>query len=146
MLKSALALAAASLFLAGTAAAGPTVVKPVEKAALQVATTFDCAVTPVAPPKSADLFQTTSFTLTKKTGNLPAGRKVIEVRLGTTATGGALTTFCTDEFGGRGNVLTKKHDSVIVAPPIMDANYIWLCNAKLTAKDCEPNTPPAVPK
>lgn len=145
MLKSALALAAASLFLAGTAAAGPTVVKPADKPVLQVATTFECVVAPAAPPKSQDLFQTTSFTLTKKTGNLPAGRKVIEVRLGLNATGGALTTFCTDEFGGRGNVLTKKHDSVIVAPPIMDANYIWICNAKLTAKDCEPNTPPAVP-
>lgn len=145
MLKSALALAAASLFLAGTAVAGPAVVKPADKPVLQVATTFECVVAPAAPPKSQDLFQTTSFTLTKKTGNLPAGRKVIEVRLGVTGTGAPVTTFCSDEFGGRGNVLTKKHDSVIVAPPIMDANYIWVCNAKLTSKDCEPNTPPAVP-
>lgn len=145
MLKSPLALGAATLFLAGIAGAGPLVVKPADKLALNVATTFECAVTPVAPPKAADLFQTTSFTLTKKTGSLPAGRKVIEVRLGITATGAAVTTFCSDEFGGRGNVLTKKHDGVIVAFPIMDANYIWVCNAKLTAKDCEPNPPPAVP-
>lgn len=145
MSKSVFVLAVGALLVSGTAVAG-RVVKPVDKPVMVAPATFACVVAPAAPPKSADLFQTTSFTLTKNGGNLPSGRKVIEVRLGVTSTGAPVTTFCSDEFGGRGNVQTKKHDSVIVAPPIMDPNYIWTCNAKITSKDCEPNTPPAVPK
>lgn len=147
-LSALVCLLGGSAFAAAPPAGGAVAAKPAAAAAatagkvgvMVAAPKFSCSVVPVNPPASADLFQTTSFTIKLESGTLPKGKK-IATRLGIQPSGGVLTTFCTDGFG-RGK--TQTASSVIVAPPIMDANYIWQCNAVITAEACDP--PPAVPR
>ncbi len=144
-------VAAGTLFASSAFAAAPpantaNAVTPAGAAAAAavriVAPKFDCSVKPVAPPKAGDLFQMTGYTITWTTGTLPKDGKKIAVRLGIQATGGVQTTFCSNGFA-RGK--TQTASSVAVVPPVMDANYIWLCNALITNDACDPVTAPAVP-
>lgn len=136
---------AASAFAAAppAAAAGKTAAgagaSATPAAALARATArYSCTINPAAPPKGQE-FQVTQYSL-KLTSGSPPANKQIKVALGIQATGQALPSACTS--GLKNGALTM--GSVIMAPPVMDPNYIWVCNAVQSNETCEaanPNVP-----
>ncbi len=91
---------------------------------------YSCTIDPVAPPSGQD-FQVTKYTLKLVSGSPPAN-KIIKVALGIQPTGQALTTACTSGLQN-GNLTVSM---VVLAPPVMDPKYIWLCNAVQTSDTC----------
>lgn len=134
-LSALIAVAACLLSTATFAASGGS--KPPSTRPQPSGPTFDCSITPASPPGPNE-FQVTSATVTLKSGTLPANKKVA-IRLGISPNGNVLTHVCTSSFG---RTKTATAGSIIVAPPIMDPDYIWMCNARLTSTDCDPPSAP----
>ncbi len=141
------ALAALAALPTDAAAAAPpagratqqTVTPAAAAAAILVnAPKYSCTINPASPPTGQD-FQVTQYSLKLVSGTAPANKK-IKVALGIQANGPALPESCTS--GLKNGSLTASQ--IIVAPPVMDPNYIWVCNATQSSETCDP--PPAIPR
>lgn len=110
-----------------------------QAAIARAAPKYSCTITPASPPKG-DEFQVTQYTLKLLSGS-PVANQTIKVALGIQTNGQALPTACTSSL--KNGSLTV--GSVIMTPPIMDPNFIWLCNAVQTTAACE-TANPAVPR
>lgn len=131
------AFAAAPPAAAGKTAATGATVSPAAALA-RAAAKYSCTINPAAPPKG-DAFQVTQYSLKLVSGSPPANKQ-IKVALGIQPTGQALPSACTS--GLKNGALTM--GSVIMAPPVMDPDYIWVCNAVQSNETCEaanPNVP-----
>lgn len=113
-------------------------VSPTAAQAVLAIPKFSCTINPAGAPKG-DEFQVTQYTV-KLVSGTPAANKKIKVALGIQPNGPALPGACTADL--KNGSLTATN--VIVAPPITDGSYIWLCNASQTSETCDP--PPAVPR
>jgi len=129
--------------IAADPGARPTTVPVLPKPTIAAAPKFQCSIT---PPSGAGPYQLTSITIKHESGALTDDLHLF-VRLGTQASGRPIARVCTSKFANNQVTLNP----VQIRPPIIDPNYIWLCNAVASGKrraDQPPpgSQPPRVPK
>ncbi len=119
--------------MAGDPSTRPTTTPVQPKPTIAAAPKFQCSIT---PPSTVTPHQITSITVRKESGELAHDVNVF-VRLGTQASGRIVAAVCTNKFVNSQITLNP----VRIHPPIIDPNYIWLCNAVASGK-CRPDQPP----